>query len=90
MPTYLTYVRRMRTTVRLDDQLLADAKRYAAQSGRTLTLLIDEGLREVLARETAPSQTARVTLPTGGSGGLQPGVTLDSNAALLEVMEREP
>ena len=29
-------------------------------------------------------------LPTGGTGGLQPGVTLDSNAALLEVMEREP
>ena len=36
----------MRTTVRLDDRLLADAKRHAAQSGRTLTSLIDEGLRD--------------------------------------------
>ena len=78
----------MRTTVRLDDRLLADAKRYAAQSGRTLTSLIDEGLREVLARGAAPRQTAPVELPTGG-GGLQPGVTLDSNAALLEVMDQE-
>lgn len=78
----------MRTTVRLDDRLLADAKRYAAQSGRTLTSLIDEGLREVLARAAAPRQTAPVELPTGGSGGLQPGVTLDSNAALLEVMDQ--
>ena len=78
----------MRTTVRLDDQLLADAKRHAAQSGRTLTSLIDEGLREVLARRTLPRQAARVELPTGGSGGLQPGVTLDSNAALLEVMDQ--
>ena len=78
----------MRTTVRLDDRLLADAKRYATQSGRTLTSLIDEGLREVLARRTLPSQVARVELPTGGSGGLQPGVTLDSNAALLEVMDQ--
>ena len=80
----------MRTTVRLDDRLLADAKRYAAQSGRTLTSLIDEGLRDVLARRAAPSPAAPVKLPTGGTGGLQPGVTLDSNAALLEAMEREP
>ncbi|MCY4507761.1 MAG: type II toxin-antitoxin system VapB family antitoxin [Acidobacteria bacterium] len=79
----------MRTTVRLDDRLLADAKRYATQSGRTLTSLIDEGLRDVLARR-APSPAAPVKLPTGGRGGLQPGVTLDSNAALLEVMDREP
>ena len=80
----------MRTTVRLDDRLLADAKRYAAQSGQTLTSLIDQGLREVLARGAAPHQAALVELPTGGSGGLQPGVTLDSNAALLEVMDQEP
>ena len=68
---------------------MADAKRYATQSGRTLTSLIDEGLRDVLARR-APSPVAPVKLPTGGRGGLQPGVTLDSNAALLEVMDREP
>ena len=80
----------MRTTVRLDDRLLADAKRYAAQSGRTLTSLIDEGLREVLARGAASRQAAPVELSTGGSGGLKPGVTLDSNAALLEVMDQEP
>ena len=80
----------MRTTVRLDDRLLADAKRYALQSGRTLTSLIDEGLRDLLARRAAPSPAAPVTLPTGGRGGLQPGVTLDGNAALLEVMDREP
>ena len=49
----------MRTTVRLDDRLLADAKRYAAQSGRTLTSLIDEGLRDVLARRAAPSRPRR-------------------------------
>ena len=80
----------MRTTVRLDDRLLADAKRHAAQSGRTLTSLIDEGLRDVLERHAAPSPTQPVELPTGGRGGLRSGVTLDSNAALLEVMDREP
>ena len=76
-------------TVRLDDRLLADAKRHEAQSGRTLTALIDEGLREVLARGAAPRQAAAVELLTGGSGGLRPGVTLDSNAAVLEVMDQD-
>ena len=78
----------MRTTVRLDDQLLADAKRYAAHTGRTLTSLIDEGLKDLLARRVAPLPAGRTTLPTGGRGGLQPGVTLDSNAVLLDVMDR--
>ncbi len=80
----------MRTTVRLDDRLLADARRYAGQSGRTLTSLIDEGLQEVLARRVAPPPAERVTLPTGGRGGLLPGVSLDSNAALLDVMDGRP
>ena len=57
----------MRTTVRLDDRLLADAKRYAAQSGRTLTSLIDEGLREVLARGAASRQAAPVELSTAAA-----------------------
>lgn len=77
----------MRTTVRLDDRLLAEARRYAAQSGRTLTSLIDEGLRDVLARRASAKPIGPVTLPTGGSGGLQPGVSIDSFAALLDVME---
>ena len=74
--------------MRLDDGLLADAKRYAAQTGRTLTSLIDEGLRDLLTRRAVPLSAGRITVPTGGSGGLQPGVSLDSNAALLDVMDR--
>ena len=79
----------MRTTVRLDDRLLAEARRTAARSGRTLTSLIDEGLRDVLARRAAREPTGPITLPTGGSGGLQPGVSIDGYAALLDVMERD-
>ncbi len=44
----------------------------------------------MLARRAAPSPAKPVKLPTGGRGGLRAGVTLDSNAALLEVMDREP
>jgi Arc/MetJ family transcription regulator len=40
--------RYMRTTIRLDDQLLAEAKRYASESGRTLTGLIEDALSGAL------------------------------------------
>jgi hypothetical protein len=44
----------MRTTVRIDDGLLEQAKAEARRKHRTLTSLIEEGLRLVLAsRETA-------------------------------------
>jgi predicted DNA-binding ribbon-helix-helix protein len=39
----------MRTTVRLNDALLKAAKREAAKRDETLTALIDQGLRLVLA-----------------------------------------
>ena len=77
----------MRTTVRLDDELLAEAKRYATRTGRTLTSLIDQGLREVLARSERRAPAKRVELLTGGKGGLQPGVKIDRWADLLDLME---
>lgn len=40
----------MRTTLNLDDALAAAAKREAARQGTTLTSLLEEGLRTVLAQ----------------------------------------
>jgi hypothetical protein len=79
----------MRTTIRLDDDLLKEAKRVAAASGRTLTELVEDSLRETLSRRNAAKTRKRVALPTfRGEGGLQPGVDLDNSAALLDVMDR--
>jgi hypothetical protein len=78
----------MRTTIRLDDDLMREAKELAAATGRTLTAVIEDALREQLARRAAPRR--RVELPVvHGGGGLQRGVDLDDNAALLELMESE-
>jgi hypothetical protein len=77
----------MRTTIRLDDELLAEAKRYASQSGQTLTGLIEDALREVLARRSRPRPRERVELITYGRSGMQPGVDLDNSAGLLDVMD---
>ena len=77
----------MRTTIRLDDALLAETKALAARSGRTLTAVIEEALRTLLARLDEPRSREPVVLPTAGGEGLQPGVDLDDTAALVERMD---
>lgn len=66
----------MRTTVRLDDRLLRDAKSYAAAAGMTLTALIEESLRARMA-ETGSEPRKRVRLLTSGAEGMHPGIDLD-------------
>ena len=78
----------MRTTIRLDDELLAEAKRRAIETGRTLTAVIEDALREVLARRPAGYRRGPVELPTFRGAGLQPGADLDDSAALLDLMEQ--
>lgn len=77
----------MRTTIRLDDDLLARAKALAARTGRTLTAVIEDALRASLARGRPRARRTQVELPTFGSGGTLAGVDLDDSAALLDVME---
>jgi len=74
----------MRTTVRLDPHLLAEAKKVAAANGRTLTAVIEDALRESLSRRSARPATARKKLPTFRGKGVQPGINLDDSAALLD------
>jgi hypothetical protein len=75
----------MRTTVRIDDGLLVEAKTRAAMSGRTLNELIEDALREALARRDGPGR--RVELPVFRGGRVMPGVDLDDSAALLDLMD---
>ncbi|MCC6194343.1 MAG: type II toxin-antitoxin system VapB family antitoxin [Burkholderiales bacterium] len=77
----------MRTTINLDDELLASAKKVAAETGRTLTDVFEDALRESLARRRQARERSRITLPTFRGRGLQPGVDLDDAVALLDLME---
>jgi hypothetical protein len=78
----------MRTTIRLEDTLLDQAKREAARREETLTALIEQGLRLVIAQSGAPRQRKRVTLPVcRAGGGTLPGVDLNNNASLLDIMD---
>jgi hypothetical protein len=77
----------MRTTIRLDDSLLREAKKAAAESGRTLTDLIEEALRVTLSPRRGGGSRKRMRLPTFRGRGPLPGVDLDDSAALLDRME---
>jgi len=78
----------MRVTIRLDDQLHAEAKRWAAENGRTLSAVIEDAVREMLARRKTEPKTKRIRLISWRAGVLQPGVNLDNSAELLDIMER--
>jgi plasmid stability protein len=77
----------MRTTIKIDDQLLSEAKARAAASGRTLNAVVEDALRQALAPRPARGRHPAPGLPTLRGGRLLPGVDLDDTAALLELME---
>lgn len=76
----------MRTTIRLDDAVLRDAKHAATRSGCTLTRYIEDALRQRLAAGQAAQSADPYRVPAFDSD-IRPGVDLDSNADLLDVME---
>lgn len=78
----------MRTTVRLDPHLFKAAKKLAADSGRTLTAVIEDALREVIARRLAQQRTP-VKLTVFGGDGVMPGVDINSMAAMLDLLDEE-
>jgi hypothetical protein len=79
----------MRTTVRLDDRLMKEAKIRAAEQGITLTQLIDESLRERLSVRPQPGKVMPFRLHSYGKGGIRPGVNLDDNRATRDLMDED-
>jgi hypothetical protein len=82
-------LKHMRTTILLPDALYRDTKAAAAASGRTVTSLIEDALRERLGRRAPRARRPRkVRLPVfRGRKGVRPGVDLDETAGLLDVMD---
>ena len=75
-----------RTTVRLPEDLIERAKRKAAAEGRSLTALIEEGLRRVVNDRQPGARAGRASLPVSSArGGLMPGIDLNDAAALQEM-----
>ena len=78
----------MKTTLNINDQLLADAKVLAAQQRTSLTRLIEEGLQLRLRAQKAAAVHGKLRLPVlKGRGGLVAGVDPLSNKALLQALD---
>jgi hypothetical protein len=79
-----------RTTIRLPADLLALAKRRASEEGRTLTALIEDGLRRVVANRPIKNKPKR-RLPriSKAKGGTLPGIDLTDISSLEEAMDIE-
>ena len=79
-----------RTTVRLPRDLLARAKRKAAADRRTVTSLIEEGLRLVVGEKRKPARRERLPLPLSTAVGPPfPGIDISNSAALQEMEDLE-
>ena len=75
-----------RTTVRLPEDLLDRARRKAAAEGHTLTSLIEDGLRLVVAETRKTAKAKRVLPPISkATGGPMPGIDLADLSTLEEM-----
>ncbi len=75
-----------RTTVRLPEDLLDRARRKATAEGRTLTSLIEDGLRLVVAETRKTAKAKRVLPPISkATGGPMPGIDLADLSTLEEM-----
>ena len=77
----------MRTTIRINDELIRKAKIRAAETDRTLTEVIEDALRKEIDETGTGIESQQVSIPTAGAGGVLPGVDLDDTSSLVDRMD---
>jgi hypothetical protein len=78
----------VRTTVTIDDELLAEAKLIAARTHRTIGSVLEDALRRLIAEQAPARGDVRFSLPTfvPAEPGLRPGVDLFDAEQVAELM----
>ena len=78
----------MKTTLDINDSLLANAKVLAAQQRTSLTRLIEEGLQLRLRSSQVATKASKTKIPVfKGRGGLVTGIDPSSNKAMLDAAD---
>ena len=77
-----------RTTFRIDEEILAEAKALAARQHRTLNSVMEEALRRMITASRVVESGPRVELPTYGHPGDKPLIDT-SPAGLRKFLEDE-
>ncbi len=78
----------MRTTLNIDTEIMALVKRRAAESGKTITEVVEEALRKEVSGQR-PTASRFVLRWTGVAGKAQPGIDLADRDSLYGAMERD-
>jgi Ribbon-helix-helix protein, copG family len=79
----------MRTTISLDDRLLEKLKARAAQSGTTVSRLIEQAIRLMMRTPPRAKTGDRFDLVTFGAGGRFSTRNIDKTSSLLEAEDLE-
>lgn len=74
--------------MRIDEELLADAKAFAARHGRSLNSVMEDALRQMLSRAATSGERSAVELPVYGEEGGRPLVDV-SPEGLKELLDQE-
>jgi len=77
----------MRTTITLDDDVAAKLKAEAGRTGKGFKATVNELLRQALNRKREAGTREPFLVEARDLGELQPGLSMDSIAGLLERVE---
>ncbi len=79
----------MRTTISLDERLIAQLKRRAAQQGTSVSKLVEQAVRLFVRTPRAPAESPTFELVTFGAGGRFSRYNIDKTSALVEADDIE-
>ena len=74
----------MRTTITLDDRLLTQLKKRAADSGTSVSRLIEQAVRLLIRTPPSSKRQDRFELVTCGRGGRFSAQNIDKTSRLIE------
>jgi hypothetical protein len=79
----------MRTTISLDERLLAQLKRLAAEQGTSVSKLVEQAVRLFVRTPRTPTAPPTFELVTFGKGGRFSRQNIDKTSALIEADDLE-
>jgi plasmid stability protein len=79
----------MVTTLRLDDDLVAELERASSRSGCSFEEEVNRLLRSALGTESADRQPRPYRLKPASMGGPRPGIDLDKALRLSDALDDE-
>jgi ribbon-helix-helix CopG family protein len=79
----------MRTTITLDDRLFAQLKRRAAESGTSVSKLVEQAVRLFVRTPRTRVSEDPFELVTFGAGGRFSRLNIDKTTALIEADDLE-